>query len=124
MILLLDTQAAVWWLAGSDRVSAGAREVLSAADVDDVRISVASVWELEIKRAKGKFTGPRLDELAPAAGIELLDIAAPHAVAAAALPAHHADPFDRMIVAQADVLGATLVSSDAALPQYGVPLIW
>lgn len=123
-MLLLDTQTAVWWLTDSPALSERARQVIGSASPAEAIVSVASVWELEIKRARGKFDGLRLDEAAQAAELGLLDITAGHAVRAATLPPLHNDPFDRMILAQAIALGATLVSSDALLPRYGVPVVW
>ncbi len=87
-------------------------------------MSVASVWELEIKRAKGKFDGPSLYELCVAAGFRLVEISADHARAAAHLPAIHADPFDRMIVAQAITARRSLVTADSVLSSYAVSTIW
>lgn len=124
MTLLLDSHAAVWFLGKDARLSANALSAIGSCDEGDVLVSTASVWELEIKRSKAKFTGLRLDETALAAGLVFVDIVTDHARAAAELPPHHADPFDRMIVAQAIALGATLVSSDALLARYGVPVLW
>lgn len=120
--MLLDTQAALWWLVDDRRVSDQAAAAIEAAT--ELSLSVASIWELEIKRAKGKFSGPSLLDLSSQAGFQLVEITAAHAVAAAGLPAVHADPFDRMIVAQAIERRSPLVSADAMLKQYDVPIIW
>ncbi|HKG02669.1 MAG TPA: type II toxin-antitoxin system VapC family toxin [Conexibacter sp.] len=87
-------------------------------------VSVASVWELEMKRVKGTLdvpadTGARLNP----AGFDLLDVTLTHVVRAAELPSHHRDPFDRMLVAQAQAEGLTLVTADAALDAYDVPIM-
>lgn len=122
-MLLLDTQAVLWWLSDDPRLSDAAAAAITTADRPSL-VSVASIWEIEIKRAKGKYRGPRLTEHLPAAGILVLDITANHAEHAAHLPAHHADPFDRMIVAQAILEGRRLVTSDSALSSYGAPIVW
>jgi len=88
-------------------------------------VSAASVWELEIKRALGKLDSP--DDLpdALAAGAYLpLAISVEHAVAAARLPPHHRDPFDRMLVAQALVDGLTIVTGDPRIARYDVAVLW
>jgi PIN domain nuclease of toxin-antitoxin system len=86
---------------------------------NDVFVSVASIWELEIKRAAGKLPVRRdFVEAAGAAGFELVSIVVSHALEAARLPLHHGDPFDRMLVAQARLEGMTLVSNDAMMAKY------
>jgi PIN domain nuclease of toxin-antitoxin system len=90
-----------------------------------VWVSAVSAWEVTIKVALGRL---RLDEpfgvLLAADDFTELPLTLAHADALAALPAHHADPFDRALVAQARVEGATLVSHDRALTPYRVPMIW
>lgn len=121
-MLILDSQAVVWWVMADARLSPRATETIRGGQ--DVAVSVASLWELEIKRAKGKFNGPRLDDVLRGSAVKFLDITADDATAAASLPPHHGDPFDRMIVAQSMLRGATLVTADAALAAYGVPIVW
>lgn len=123
MRLLLDTHAAVWWLEDDDRLSTAAGNAISDAG-QNAAISAASVWELSIKRASGKFQGDDLLEPARAAGFTILPIDGDHAKLAGELPPHHRDPFDRVLVAQALIEDRVLVSSDAVLPKYGVPVIW
>ena len=120
MRLLLDTHVLLWWLADDPRLSEVAAEAIASAD-NDVLVSAGSVWEIEIKRAKGTLETPDdlLEEI-ESAGFRLLPIEAVHAQAAGRLPRHHDDPFDRMLVAQAAAQSATLVTSDAALPPYGI----
>jgi PIN domain nuclease of toxin-antitoxin system len=90
----------------------------------DVFVSVASIWELEIKRAAGRLrTRGDLVEAGGAAGFELVPIEVAHALEAARLPLHHGDPFDRMLVAQARVEGMTLVSNDEKIAKYDVALL-
>jgi PIN domain nuclease of toxin-antitoxin system len=121
--LLLDSHVLLWFAQGH---AALAREAKAAIfdDANRALVSVASVWELELKRAKGTISvpddaGPRLD----AGGFGLLDVKLPHVVRAAELPPHHRDPFDRLLVAQAQTEGAVLVTGDAALERYDVPVM-
>ena len=91
---------------------------------NEVFVSVASIWELEVKRAARKLhVESDLVEAADAAGFELVPVLARHAVEAAWLPLHHGDPFDRMLVAQARVEGMTLVSNDAMIAMYQVAVL-
>lgn len=120
MILLLDANVVYWAIADPEQLAAGAREAI-ASPANDAVVSAASVWELEIKRLAGKL---RLDaglletlEQTPLPVIAMTDA---DAVAAAALPMHHRDPFDRMLVAQARRLGAAIVSRDGIFDAYGV----
>lgn len=88
-------------------------------------VSVASVWELEIKRALGKVDAPDdLPEALAAGAYVPLAISMEHAVAAARLPPHHRDPFDRMLVAQAIADGLTIVSGDRRIARYEAPVLW
>ena len=121
MILLLDTQVAIWWLAGSHRLRGPARELLAGSACV---LSVASVWEVAIKHRIGKLSvGPALfrDRML-AAGAELLAVSDAHAIETAALPRHHDDPFDRMLIAQARVEKLRAVSADRAWRVYELDL--
>ena len=124
MRLLLDTHAALWWLSNDQRFSATA-----AVHVNDpsnqLLLSAAVVWEVAIKRSIGKLDTP--DGFGPAllgAGMLPLAVGFEHASAVEHLPWHHRDPFDRLLVAQALIEGATLLSSDRALQAYDVPVLW
>jgi PIN domain nuclease of toxin-antitoxin system len=122
--LLLDTHAALWFLSGDERLSASARRHLTD-DANRVLLSAAVVWEVAVKRSLGKLVVP--DEylsLLLVAGVQPLAISVDHAAAVGGLPPHHRDPFDRMLVAQAGIEGAALVSRDDALRRYGVTLVW
>ena len=124
MKLLLDTHAALWFLAGDDRLGDNARRQLTD-DANRVLLSAAVVWEIAVKRALGKLTVP--DEylsLLLDAGVQPLPVSLAHAAAVEQLPSHHRDPFDRMLVSQARLEGAALVSRDEALRPYGITLIW
>jgi PIN domain nuclease of toxin-antitoxin system len=123
MTLLLDTQVVLWWQRDDRRLNQAARRAIERADV--VWVSAVSGWEVAIKVALGRL---RLAEpfrvLLAADDFRELPLTLAHADALAALPPHHADPFDRVLVAQARVEGATLVSHDRALAPYGVSTIW
>ena len=122
--LLVDTHVLLWWRGDSDRISARAREAIENPDVP-LFFSAASIWEIAIKRAQGKLSVPEnlLDTMEERGFLEL-PVVSRHAVRAGALPAHHGDPFDRMIVAQAQTEGLTVVTSDARIAAYDVPVLW
>ena len=115
----------MWALADPERLGAVAREALEDP-AHEVFASAASIWEIAIKAGLGKIEFP-LDALAPsmsAAGVTELPVSIRHATAVRDLPAHHRDPFDRMLVAQAIVEGLVLVSRDRQLGAYGVRIVW
>jgi PIN domain nuclease of toxin-antitoxin system len=122
--LLLDTHAALWWLSEDEQFGQVAAGLLSSA-ANEVFLSAAVVWEVAIKRSLGKLDAPA--DFAPtlvAAGALPLPISLAHAAAVETLAWHHRDPFDRLLVAQATVDGAVLVSGDDALRPYGAPMVW
>ena len=123
MRLLLDAHIVLWWLADDESLGPRARKEIEAPD-NWVGVSAATVWEIEIKRALGKLEAPSdlVGEL-EANDLEPLSVSVQHAAAAAALPRHHDDPFDRMLVAQASAEGLTIVTSDDRIPRYGVPVL-
>ena len=123
MKLLVDTQAVIWWLAADPRLSAPAKAAIARAGAE-AAVSVASIWEASIKRASGRLTGPDLLGAVAAAGLPFLRIDEQHAKLAGELPVLHRDPFDRMLVAQAMVEQLVIVTSDAEIPRYGVPVVW
>lgn len=125
MRVLLDSHALLWWLADDPTLSAGARYVVSEPG-NDVRVSVASIWELGIKVAAGRLevAVPDVRAAALADGFSELQVTGDHAEAAASLPRHHGDPFDRMLVAQAQLEGCRLVTRDERMSAYDVPLLW
>lgn len=124
MKLLLDTHAALWWLSDDERLGEQAAQHITD-DTNQVLLSGAVIWEVAIKRSLGKLQAP--DDLAGtllAAGAHALSVTVDHAAAVERLPWHHRDPFDRMLVAQASVERAAIVSRDDTLRPYGVTLIW
>ncbi|MEQ8716447.1 MAG: type II toxin-antitoxin system VapC family toxin [Acidimicrobiales bacterium] len=122
MRLLVDSHVALWWLAGHEALGENCREALAGAD--QVLFSAATPWELAIKRASGKIGFPDglVAELTDS-GFEELPIRAEHGLHAADLPPHHADPFDRMLVAQAQMEALDLVTADRSLGAYDVGLV-
>lgn len=128
MKLLLDTHALLWFLEGSDRLSSKARTAIE--DLGNTRLfSIAGAWEMAIKvsLAKLNLTAP-FEQLIPAQldanAIQLLPVLPRHVAALIPLPFHHRDPFDRMLVAQAIVEDAVLVSADPMLDAYEVQRLW
>jgi PIN domain nuclease of toxin-antitoxin system len=121
--LLLDTHVVLWWSTDSPRLREEARDAIRNAD--QVMVSAASVWEAAIKAGMGKLTiSVPFSAVAEANGFDRLPITFEHAAAVAALPEHHRDPFDRMLVAQALADGLILVTQDRAMEPYGVPVLW
>jgi PIN domain nuclease of toxin-antitoxin system len=115
--LLLDTCVVLWWLDGAEQLSPDTRAAIVSAP--DVLVSAATIWEIEINRAIGKLEVPDdVVDVVLDAGFRLLSIDAVHAVAAAGLPRHHDDLFDRMLVAQARQEQLTLVTADSRIPLY------
>jgi PIN domain nuclease of toxin-antitoxin system len=122
--LLLDSHALLWWQADDPRLGVHVREMMKRPDVP-LFFSAASIWELAIKQAQQKLDLPEtlLDILAEEDFMEL-SISSTHALIAGALPPHHRDPFDRMIVAQAKSEGLTIVTRDERIAAYDVPVLW
>jgi PIN domain nuclease of toxin-antitoxin system len=122
--LLLDTHALLWWVADDPRLSRAARSAVAAQQAE-VAVSAATLWEISIKRSRGKLeVGP--EELRAAlddAQFRRLPIDFDHAWEAGALPLHHADPFDRVLVAQARVEGMTIITRDPAITRYDVHVL-
>lgn len=120
---LLDTHALLWWTQDPSLLSDDARQ--SIADGRHlVFVSVATIWEIGLKRAIGKLSIPAgLPEVIRANRFDMLAITANHAVEAPDLPPHHKDPFDRMLVAQARIEDLTLVTRDTSISQYDVRLL-
>jgi PIN domain nuclease of toxin-antitoxin system len=126
--LLLDTQCWLWWFAQPERLNEEAIAHI-ADENNELWLSVASIWEIGIKVAIGKLPLPdpldsyissRIAQL----GMRSLEITASHALQAAALPLHHRDPFDRMLIAQAQIEEMMLVSADLMFNKYDISLLW
>jgi PIN domain nuclease of toxin-antitoxin system len=122
VILLLDTQVALWWRENRP-FPADVRDAIARADL--AYVSLASAWEVAIKVGAGKLRLPApFEEGIRASGFTALPITFAHVEAVARLPHHHGDPFDRMLIAQAQVDRLTLVTHDRRLEPYGVPILW
>jgi PIN domain nuclease of toxin-antitoxin system len=122
--LLLDTHAALWLLSADERLSANAKRHLVDA-TNRVLLSAAVVWEIAIKRSLGRLVVPEeYLSLLLDAGVGALGVSIEHAAAVEHLPPHHRDPFDRLLVAQATVERAAVVSGDSALGAYGITVVW
>ncbi len=120
MRLLLDTHALLWTLGDPTRLRREAREAI-VDERNDVFVSAASAWEIAIKRALGKLVAPDDVEAGVSQqGFSPLHVTFHHARVAGALPRHHEDPFDRMLIAQAQSEGLTLVTRDARMAAYAV----
>ena len=124
MKLLLDTHAALWWLSDDTRLGDTSAQLMTDAS-NQVLLSAVVVWEVAIKRSLGKLEAPGdFAGTLLGAGAQALPIGVDHADAIGELPWHHRDPFDRLLVAQAQIERAVLVSDDDALRPYGAPMVW
>jgi PIN domain nuclease of toxin-antitoxin system len=126
--VLLDTQCWLWWFLSADRLSRGARDLIADGRAS-LYLSAASSWEIAIKvglrklklpEPAAKYVPARLVEQ----GMSALSVEHAHALRVADLPAHHADPFDRLLVAQAQVERMALMTADANVALYDVETIW
>ena len=124
MTLLLDTHALLWWLADDPALTPVARTAIRAGGTL-VLVSAATAWEISIKQALGKLEAPDDLEAALVASRFLpLPITVAHALAAGRLPRHHDDPFDRMLIAQAQYAQLTIVTHDPKFRLYAVDILW
>ena len=126
--LLLDTHALLWWLAEPDRLSTAAHQAI-ADPGNRVHVSAASGWEIATKVRLGKLPAASellddLPQLLAAQGFEKLPITLLHGLHAGRYPMAHRDPFDRLLAAQAELGGLTLVSLDPALQSFPCNLLW
>ena len=119
MRLLLDTHVFIWSVMDSRQLKAATRRYLASAEI--VYVSAASIWEIAIKTRIGKMTGDveAFAAAIDASGFQELPITARHAAAVAKLPLHHADLFDRLLIAQAFLEPLRLVTADKVLVAYG-----
>lgn len=127
MNLLLDTHALLWWRGGNRKLGPRTRTTIEK-HAATVRVSAVTAWEIAIKSRGGRL---RLREplhvWMPAAlersGFGMLHVTIDHAIAVANLPEHHTDPFDRLLIAQAQLEDLTIVTSDTAFEHYDVKLL-
>ncbi|NQZ87314.1 MAG: type II toxin-antitoxin system VapC family toxin [Colwellia sp.] len=121
--VLLDTHALIWWMNGDQALGEFALECIENEN-NQVYVSAASVWEMSIKRQLGKLECPLdLDSVIENMGFSKLPISVFHGEQAGQLPVHHKDPFDRMLIAQAQAEGLQIITKDEHFPSYGVSLI-
>ena len=128
MKYLLDTHSLIWFIGGDAQLSAHARQLMEDGE-SELFISIASLWEMAIKFSIGKLNlGQPFDEIFPkqleSNSIELLGITLDHLNAATRLPFHHRDPFDRLIIAQAQVERLSIIGVDAIFDEYGIGREW
>ena len=123
MNLLLDTHVVLWWLDDPNLLSEQTVATIKQLD-NNVIVSVVSAWEIAIKKALGKLEAPEnLKEMVEEAGFQWLPITYEHVWKIKDLPFHHEDPFDRLLVAQANVENLTFVTRDSQIKAYSIPLI-
>jgi len=128
MKVLLDTHSMLWWLAQDQRLSSMARETIGDGR-NHLVWSMASSWEISVKVGIGKLTlGRPLQQLfadiVSDQGVELLPITHDHCTRLSTLPLHHRDPFDRMLVVQAQGERIPILSADPKLTQYDIEVLW
>ena len=127
MRLLLDTHAFLWWLAGDKRMTTRARAAI-LDEANDIYVSAASAWEVATKVRLGmqgaEFIAQEFGEHLALQGFTGLDITVEHGQRAGNLPGPHRDPFDRMLIAQAQAANLTIVSNEAVFDRYGVVRLW
>lgn len=128
MRALVDTHAWLWMLASPARLPERVRDVVGDPGTE-VLVSAASSWEIAIKFQLGKLPLPEapatyVPSRIAASGCSALAIEHAHVLHAGALPSHHRDPFDRLLIAQARMLGVPLVSGDDAVEAYDVEVLW
>jgi len=118
--LLWDSHTFLWWLKNDPRLGPKARDVIGD-ERNTVFVSAASGWEIAIQKTLGKLEAPdSLDAIVEEEGFSHLPITFFHGEQAGTLPLHHRDPFDRMLIAQAQAEGLVIVTDDLQIPQYGV----
>jgi PIN domain nuclease of toxin-antitoxin system len=127
MRILVDTHCWLWMVGAPDRLSRRARELLSSAD-NELLLSAASAWEIAIKYANGRLDLPgEPAEVVPdwmrRTGVTALPVLHSHAVRVASLPPHHTDPFDRLLVAQAQLERLPILTADRAVGDYAVEIL-
>jgi PIN domain nuclease of toxin-antitoxin system len=119
--VLLDTHALLWWLAGDKQLGPQAKDLVEDP-LNDVLVSVVSLWEITVKTRIGKLHADLLEitDAIPHEGFTLLEIGIRHLLTLTALPMHHRDPFDHLLIAQAIAEDATFLSADRNAASYPV----
>jgi len=123
MRILLDSHTALWWMDDPDKIKKEAREAIANPD-NQVYLSAASVWELGLKRAKGKLKLPdNFAELLRADGVDELPFTHAHATRSLILPPIHGDPFDRALIAQCQTESLHFATRDQFAPEYQIAIL-
>ena len=121
--VLLDTHVLLWWLADDPKLGTNARAVISDGN-NEIYVSADSSWEISIKKRNGKLTGPdNLDGIVEQERFNKLPISLVHGELAGQLPDHHKDPFDRMLIAQAQTEKLTILTADEKFQQYDASVV-
>ena len=121
--LLLDTPVLLWWLADDPKLGTNARVDISDGR-NEIYVSAASSWEISIKKRNGKLKGPdNIDTIVEQERFIKLPIALVHGEVAGQLPDHHKDPFDRMLIAQAQNEGLTILTADEKFRKYDAGVV-
>jgi len=122
--LLVDSHVLLWHTLDDARLGPGPTALIEADDAD-VIVSTASLWEIAIKSALDKLDAPdELPERVESMGFELMPVTAEHAWSVRSLPDHHRDPFDRLLIAQAQLERMPIVTADPAFASYDVAVLW
>jgi len=128
MRLLLDTHTFIWAATLDEQLSARAKALILDSE-NELFLSVASIWEMSIKASIGKLILNQpieqiITEQVQINGVQILNIESVHALAVAALPWHHRDPFDRLLVCQSSLEKLTVLGRDSAMDAYGIERVW
>ena len=125
-MFLIDTHALIWAMADENKLSLAAKEAIKTSS--NICISIASLWEIAIKQNIGKLNFSRtISEIATECqkhDIAILPIMPNHLDHIKTLPKIHGDPFDRLLIAQAETENLTIITKDSIIPKYGIPTIW
>jgi len=126
--VLLDTHTFLWWITDDPRLSSHAREIITNGD-NELFVSAATGWEIAIKAQLGRIHLPDKPEFFVVEqlhlnGIQSLPIHMSHALHVYNLPKHHSDPFDRIIIAQAQLENLSILTADPKIAKYQVKIIW
>lgn len=124
MKILIDTHILLWWLMNDPTLASDTRLQIGNPK-NTIFVSTATIWEIAIKKTIGKLQMPdNLDKAIEASHFHSLLISIQHAMGTIALPPHHHDPFDRMLVSQSKIEGCTLMTRDGRIGKYDIPIIW
>ncbi len=127
MTYLLDTHVLIWMMEGDERLSHTAKEVIIDRD-KSLKVSIVSFWEMSIKRSLRKLTLRHDSETfwneAQKQGLDILNISLDHLICLEKLPFQHRDPFDRLLIAQTQSEGYTLISNDQKFHRYSIQTFW